>query len=132
MFLYIDTTLGHDIEIIIKKKDKIIACKKITAAYKQAEKLLPMIDRLLKENGLTIRDLSKVLVTNQGGSFTSLRIGIITANTLGYGLGIPVVGVTSVSQGIKKLTKNNNKFGLVKPIYNRAPNINNKKESNYQ
>ena len=129
MFLYIDTTLGHDIEIIIKKKDKIIACKKITAAYKQAEKLLPMIEKLLKQNKLTLKNLSKILVKNTGGSFTSLRIGVIIANALGYSLRIPVKGINSTGEKFSKLTKKNNKFNLVKPIYTKAPNITVKKKA---
>lgn len=127
MFLYINTTLEHDIEIIIKDKDKIIARKKITATFKQAEKLLPMIDRLFRQRGLTIKNLKRIIVTNQGGSFTSLRIGVITANALGYALGIPVKGIISAGQKLKKIRKNYKKFDIVKPAYHKAPNITVKK-----
>jgi tRNA A37 threonylcarbamoyladenosine modification protein TsaB len=129
MFLYINTTLGHDIEIIIKDKDKIIARKKITAIFKQAEKLLPMIDGLFRQRGLTIKNLERIIVTNQGNSFTSLRIGVITANALGYALGVPVEGIISVGQKLKKIRKNYERFDIVKPVYHKEPNITVKKKA---
>ncbi|MFH0973018.1 MAG: hypothetical protein V1768_03475 [Patescibacteria group bacterium] len=87
----------------------------------QAEKLLPAIDKLLKKNKIKLSDIKKIQVENQGGSFTALRIGVVTANALGYALGIPVEG-TQKLENRQQITdsrnqKSKNNFSVVEPIY---------------
>jgi len=116
MTLYIDTTKKDLVKIAIKDGDREVAVKKFKAEYTQAEKLLPAIDKMLSNKKIKLSDLTKIEVANGGGSFTSLRIGILTANALGYALGIPV------AESGKKSTKAG-KFNVIKPIYDREPNI---------
>lgn len=119
MILHIDTTEDGFIAVLITDKKGTVAKKKIFASMKEAEKLLPMIDNLLKKASINRKDIKKIQVANQGGTFTSLRIGVVTANALGYALGIPVEGQES-----KKTKKQKNKkFNVVEPIYDREPNI---------
>ncbi len=54
--------------------------------------LLPLIEKILKENGVEYKDLDEVLISTGPGSFTGLRVGVSVANALGYSLGIPVNG----------------------------------------
>ena len=119
MTLYINTT-GHD-EIIIALRvgAKVIASRKIKAPRRQAEKLVPGIDRLLKAHKIKLSALKKIVVANQGGSFTALRIGVITANALAYALKIPVVAEPKTAQKNKKFGS----YSLVEPLYDREPNI---------
>jgi tRNA A37 threonylcarbamoyladenosine modification protein TsaB len=121
MILYINTTKGHEIEIALREGERIVGLKKISAPYKQAEKLLPLISRLLKEQKIKIEKIKKIEVANKGGSFTALRIGVATANALGYGLRIPVKDSDSSRE--LKIKGKNNKFNISKPIYDREPNI---------
>ncbi len=122
MILFIDTTKSHSIEVALKDNFKIIANEKISAPYTQAEKLLPLIDGILKKNNLDFKDIKKVNVRNRGGSFTGLRIGVITANALGYALGVPVEGEVR-SKKLEARNESGKKFDIVKPIYDREPNI---------
>jgi tRNA threonylcarbamoyladenosine biosynthesis protein TsaB len=41
---------------------------------------------------LKFKDLAKIQVKTGPGSFTGLRVGVSTANALGFSLGIPVNG----------------------------------------
>lgn len=116
MILYINTTQGDDIIITIKKGSRTVVSKKINAKYSQAEKLLPLIDKLSKEKKMNTTDIRKIKVANTGGSFTALRIGVVTANALGFALGIPV-------ESIKKGKKSNKEFDIIKPMYYKKPNI---------
>lgn len=119
MILYINTASGEEIIIALYDKDKLIVSKKIIAPRQQSEKLLVAIDKLLKLNKVNLSDLKKILVENYGGSFTSLRIGVITANALAYALRIPV-------EAKSKINRKNKKFGaysIVEPVYDREPNI---------
>ncbi|MBI4778884.1 hypothetical protein HY797_00330 [Candidatus Falkowbacteria bacterium] len=118
MILHIDTTQNDLIEISLKDKNKLLAVKKFKSYRDQAEKLLPAIGKLLKDNKLKLSDLESVEVENRGGSFTSLRIGVVTANALAYSLGIMVKGAGKTGVG---------RLNAVEPMYDREPEITKKK-----
>ena len=56
-------------------------------------RILPMVDSLLSANGLSVRDVSDIVVGRGPGSFTGVRIGVATAKGLAHGLGVPLYGV---------------------------------------
>ncbi len=58
--------------------------------------LLPLAERLLGDVDLKVEDLDLVVCSVGPGSFTGIRIGIATALGIGHGLGIPVVGVSTL------------------------------------
>lgn len=60
------------------------------------EVLMPLLDRLLKDAGATVRDLHGIGVDIGPGMFTSLRVGTSTAKGLALAHGIPVAGVSSL------------------------------------
>lgn len=63
---------------------------------KHGEELAPLIDRALRESGVVRRELTGIGVGVGPGPFTGLRVGLVTARTLGFVLGIPVRGVCSL------------------------------------
>lgn len=127
MILCINTIQKDNIIIALKNSRGVAAQTKIKAKYKQAEKLLPLIDKLLKQNKLDIKDIKKIQVVNQGGAFTALRVGVVTANALGYALGVSVKSsefpavLREDFDEVKRSRKFN--FDIVKPIYSKEPNI---------
>jgi tRNA threonylcarbamoyladenosine biosynthesis protein TsaB len=60
------------------------------------EQLAPLIDRALRETGLVRQDLTAIGVGVGPGPFTGLRVGLVTARTLGYVLDLPVYGVCTL------------------------------------
>jgi len=60
------------------------------------EQLAPLIDRALRETGLVRQDLTAIGVGVGPGPFTGLRVGLVTARTLGYVLEIPVYGICTL------------------------------------
>jgi len=60
------------------------------------EQLAPLIDRALRETGLVRQDLTAVGVGVGPGPFTGLRVGLVTARTLGHVLKLPVYGVCTL------------------------------------
>ena len=105
-------------------KGQILVKKNIKAKYKQSEKLLLNIDKILKD----IKDIKSVIVVKGPGSFTALRIGVVTANTLAWALRIPIIGVkleekTKIEAAIEKSLKKIIKFKQVMPEYGMEPNI---------
>ncbi|HPW05950.1 MAG TPA: hypothetical protein PLA05_03260, partial [bacterium] len=59
----------------------------------------------------------EIRVQNEGGSFTSLRIGVLTANALAYALGIPVTPLNG-GKSFKFVGGQ-----AVRPKYQSEPNI---------
>lgn len=59
-------------------------------------KLMPMIDKALKDTNLTLDDISLLAVCTGPGSFTGVRIGIATVKAFADVKNIPVVGVSSL------------------------------------
>ncbi|MGL4426812.1 MAG: tRNA (adenosine(37)-N6)-threonylcarbamoyltransferase complex dimerization subunit type 1 TsaB [Alphaproteobacteria bacterium] len=57
--------------------------------------LLPMVEELLEESGLSPNALQKIVVNRGPGSFTGIRLGMATAQALSLGLGISWESVTS-------------------------------------
>ena len=59
--------------------------------------ILPAISKLLEENGLPFDQLDYIIFGEGPGSFTGLRIAVGVVQGLAYGLGIPVVPVSSLA-----------------------------------
>jgi len=59
-------------------------------------KLLPAIDGLLKDAGLTVQDVEAVIIGSGPGSYTGLRIGMVIARTLAQLLKVPILGISSL------------------------------------
>lgn len=103
MTLNIDSSDNKKINIRIGEKTKELGIGE-GFKYLKSEKCLLLVDELLKESNLSIKDIKAVNVNIGPGSFTGLRVGIAIANALGYLLKIPV---------------NNKKIGeLAFPVYN--------------
>ena len=63
---------------------------------KHGEQLAPLIETALASAGLIRQDLTAIGVGVGPGPFTGLRVGLVTARTLGHVLELPVYGVCSL------------------------------------
>ncbi len=59
-------------------------------------KLMPMIDELLKNNGVLPSEIELIGVVTGPGSFTGLRIGVTTAKAIAYAGDIKLVGLNTL------------------------------------
>ncbi len=55
-----------------------------------AQMVLPMLEELLREHGLTVLDIDRINVHTGPGSYTGLRVGMSIANTLSQLLKVPI------------------------------------------
>lgn len=62
-----------------------------------AEALAPMVDHLMRQSGLALSQIDRIAVTVGPGTFTGVRIGLSFARGLGVALGIPIIGIDSLS-----------------------------------
>jgi len=119
IILNIDTSDNDIVKISLERDGKNIKSKKFSARRRQAEKLLPAIATLLQASKVNLKNISKIKVAHQGGSFTALRIGVLTANALAYALGIEVETMLPDKKNLKKLKG----FNVALPKYDRDPEI---------
>lgn len=74
----------------------VLAERSVHDPRRHAELLAPMIAEVLEEAGVDRPQLTGVAVGVGPGPFTGLRVGLVTARTLGLVLGVPVHGVCSL------------------------------------
>lgn len=55
-----------------------------------ARSLLPLVDEVLAETGLTLAALDGLIVADGPGSFTGLRVGVTVAKALHHARGVPI------------------------------------------
>lgn len=92
--LAIDTASG--INVGLAHDGRPVDSRTETSSRKHVEELMPMIDELLAAHDLSASDLSLIAVGIGPGPFTGLRIGIVTARTLGLVAGVAVRGFGSL------------------------------------
>ncbi|MBR6641841.1 MAG: tRNA (adenosine(37)-N6)-threonylcarbamoyltransferase complex dimerization subunit type 1 TsaB [Clostridia bacterium] len=61
-----------------------------------SEKLLPLVDEVLNEHNVKVKDMDLLACTLGPGSFTGVRIGIATVKALAKVLNKKILGVTSL------------------------------------
>ncbi|MBQ0828659.1 tRNA (adenosine(37)-N6)-threonylcarbamoyltransferase complex dimerization subunit type 1 TsaB [Streptomyces tagetis] len=74
----------------------VIASSSQVDARRHGELLLPAVDRLLSEAGSRLADVTGIAVGIGPGPYTGLRVGLMTADTFGLALGVPVHGVCTL------------------------------------
>jgi tRNA threonylcarbamoyladenosine biosynthesis protein TsaB len=62
----------------------------------RAVRVLEDVEAILGEAGLRSADVEGLVVGTGPGSYTGLRMGLITARTLAFSLGVPVAGVSTL------------------------------------
>ncbi|HEX4662628.1 MAG TPA: tRNA (adenosine(37)-N6)-threonylcarbamoyltransferase complex dimerization subunit type 1 TsaB [Candidatus Saccharimonadales bacterium] len=83
------------------------------------------IETLLKEQHKGWEDITGVIIFRGPGSFTGLRIGITVANTLAYGLDVPIIGEMGQEWQQTALTriKNHENDRIILPHYGSEATI---------
>ena len=62
----------------------------------QAERLMPMLEELLSEQGVNWSDVTRIGVGVGPGNFTGIRISVSAARGLALGLGVPAIGISTL------------------------------------
>lgn len=75
---------------------RLLAEYTLTVKRTHSELVMASVDRVLKDVGAVPGDLAGICAATGPGSFTGLRIAITTAQVMGYALGVPVVGVSTL------------------------------------
>ena len=82
------------LDLAIIEGERVVAERRAEAAAAHCERLLPELAKLLEASGRPLDAIGLIGVTAGPGRFTSLRIGLATAQGLAVGLGARVVPVS--------------------------------------
>lgn len=95
MLLAFDTTTAL-VTVALHDGRAVVAERLSEAPMKHAEQLAPLIEAVLAHAGRSRLELTGIAVGTGPGPFTGLRVGLVTARTLGHVLGVPVYGVCTL------------------------------------
>ena len=93
--LAIDTATAWQ-SVAVLRGEKVLALVEQDAEGSHARSLLGAIDRVLREGGLTLKDLQGLAVSIGPGSFTGLRVGLATMLGFRAVLGLPIAPVPTL------------------------------------
>lgn len=94
ILLAMDTSTSA-ITVAVHDGVQVLAERSVIDARAHTEHLAPLITEVLDAAGLAPADVTDVAVGVGPGPFTGLRVGLVTARTLAFALGIPCHGVVS-------------------------------------
>jgi tRNA threonylcarbamoyladenosine biosynthesis protein TsaB len=95
LLLVIDTATREGVVGLADAEGNLLASESWTTGHRHGEELLSRLDNALISLSAGPQAISAIAVGIGPGSFTGLRIGLATAKTLAYGLGLPLVGVST-------------------------------------
>jgi len=91
--LLIIETSGRPGKVALAVGDRLLAAAHLEEVRRHARDLAPAVAELLRGQGWKPRDLQGVIVSLGPGSYTGLRVGVISARTLCYAIECPLLGV---------------------------------------
>ena len=91
-FLIVETS--HRVgKVALALGEAIVVERRLDESRRHARDLAPATQRLLTEQGWRARDLDAVIVSRGPGSYTGLRVGLMSAKTLAYATGCAFLSV---------------------------------------
>ncbi len=93
----------------ISEDGNIIGDYNVNQEKTHSESLVPMVNRLLNDLGIKLKDIDIYAIGVGPGSFTGLRIGMTTVKTFAQVFNKPVVAVST----LEALAHNINKEGII-------------------
>src|SRR5206468_351809 len=74
-------------QVALAAGERLLGVRRLDEARRHARDLAPAVRELLVEQGWRPRDLHGVVVSRGPGSYTGLRVGIMSAKALAYATG---------------------------------------------
>jgi len=82
--------------VSLAKDGKVIALRESNEKNSHASLLSIFIDEVINEASISLNDIQAIAISKGPGSYTGLRIGVSTAKGLAYGLGVPLISVSTL------------------------------------
>jgi tRNA threonylcarbamoyladenosine biosynthesis protein TsaB len=89
-------TSTQSCSVALHKDGVLVTSKIMTVPRSAASQLAVMIEEVMKDSGVAMKELNGIVVTSGPGSYTGLRIGVATAKGVCYALNIPLLSVNTL------------------------------------
>lgn len=96
MKIFAVDTSGQVAAAAVMENGKLLGEYFLNHKKTHSQKLMPMIDKLMRDLELCPQDIDIFSASSGPGSFTGLRIGITTVKAIAYAAGKPVVSVPTL------------------------------------
>ncbi|MFY0681016.1 MAG: tRNA (adenosine(37)-N6)-threonylcarbamoyltransferase complex dimerization subunit type 1 TsaB [Thalassovita sp.] len=94
LILGFDTSAAHCAAALLSG-ETVLAARHAEGGRGQVERLMPLLEEILKDAGYAWADLSAIGVGVGPGNFTGIRISVSAARGLSLALNIPAIGVST-------------------------------------
>jgi tRNA threonylcarbamoyladenosine biosynthesis protein TsaB len=91
--LLILETSGRVASVALAEGDRLLVTRRLDEARRHARDLAPAVASLLADQGWRPRDVQAVLVSRGPGSYTGLRVGVMSAKAFAYAAGCALLAV---------------------------------------
>lgn len=91
-FLILETS-GRAGVVALARGGDVLAQSRLDETRRHARDLAPTVAELLREQGWKPREVDAVIVSRGPGSYTGLRVGIMSAKTFAYATGCALIAV---------------------------------------
>jgi len=123
--LAIDTA-SDQVSVAVGNHEHIESSFHLESSRRHVETLVPAIELILSNLGVSLHDLSAIAVDLGPGLFTGMRVGIATAQSLAALSDLPIVGIDSlevVANGVMRLALQElNETEIVVPVLDARRN----------
>ena len=97
MYSLLIDTHGKNVLIILYKDGKIFCLENLETQNKHSQVAMPLLDKVLKNSEVDIKNINEIFVVNGPGSFTGVRIAVTIAKTIAYCLNIPIKTIDALT-----------------------------------
>ncbi|WP_108501798.1 tRNA (adenosine(37)-N6)-threonylcarbamoyltransferase complex dimerization subunit type 1 TsaB [Paracoccus indicus] len=87
-----DTSAAHCAAALLRG-DRVLVQRREEMTKGQAERLMPLLEEVLAEAGVSWRDIDVIGVGTGPGNFTGVRVAVAAARGLALSLKIPAIGI---------------------------------------
>ncbi|EHR39970.1 tRNA (adenosine(37)-N6)-threonylcarbamoyltransferase complex dimerization subunit type 1 TsaB [Alishewanella jeotgali] len=94
-FLALDTST-EACSVALALDGQILALDEV-CPQQHSKRILPMVQQLLADTGISLHQLDGIIFGRGPGSFTGVRIGVSVAQGLAFGADLPVFGVSTLA-----------------------------------
>ena len=89
-------TTEKSASVAIFKNERMIYCAQLPTEVRSAQSLAPGLKQALTQTGLEPTQIGLVAVAQGPGSFTGLRVGVVSAKTFAWAVNADIIGVDSM------------------------------------
>jgi tRNA threonylcarbamoyl adenosine modification protein YeaZ len=95
LLIAIDSSTANA-SLAVVKDGEVLAELSWRSSLNHSVELLPSLENLLRQAKCDIADVQAIVVARGPGSYNGLRVGLSTAKGLAFGLGKPLVGISTL------------------------------------